>query len=85
MPMPTFDLFIMMIIVNRYLLNDIESSLRISTKDFSSVANSSLFEGNVLRFRALAQLKLFENSLEHQESESYEDLSSKEENLKLLI
>ena len=54
--------FITLIVANTYLSNDYEYSLRISTTDFSYIANSSLFEGNILRFRALASLKLFELS-----------------------
>ena len=58
--MSSMDRFIIYIVANTYLSNDYEYSLRISTIDFSFIANSSLFEGNILRFRALASLKLFE-------------------------
>ena len=49
-----------MIVANTYLTNDYEYSLHISQKDFSYIANTSMFEGNILRFRALASLQLFE-------------------------
>ena len=52
--------FIMLIVANTYFSNDYEFSLQISKTDFSHIAHSSLFEGNILRFRALASLKLFE-------------------------
>ena len=51
--------FILHWVADTYLLNDFEHSLRISTTDFSYVANTALFEANILRFRALASLKLF--------------------------
>ena len=57
------DQFIALMAATTYLLNDFEYSLRISTTDFSCMTNTPLFEGNILRFRALASLKLFENSL----------------------
>ena len=45
-------------------MNEFEYSLRLSTNNFSSICFTPLFEGNILRFRALANLKLFECSLE---------------------
>ena len=59
--------FILLCVADAYLTNDFEYSLRISTQNFSSIANTCLFEGNILRFRALASLKLFEHGLEEQE------------------
>ena len=53
--------FILYWVADTYLLNDFEHSLRISTTDFSFVENSALFEANILRFRALASLKLFQH------------------------
>ena len=58
--MTTEGEFILYFVADTYLKNDFEHSLRISTQDFSYVAYSPLFEGNILRFRALASLKLFE-------------------------
>ena len=52
--------FILLMVADTYLTHDYEYSLRISTTDFSFIANTFLFEGNILRFRALASLKLFE-------------------------
>ena len=51
-------------VADTFLSYDFEYSLRISTTDFSYLANSCIFEGNILRFRALASLKLFESSLQ---------------------
>ena len=51
--------FILHWVADTYLLNDFEHSLRISTTDFSYVANTAVFEANILRFRTLASLKLF--------------------------
>ena len=52
--------FILLAVANTFLTNDYEYSLRISSADFSYIANSALFEGNILRYRALASIKLFE-------------------------
>lgn len=59
-PMSTEGQFIILIVADTFLCNDYEYSLKISEQDFSYVANTSLFEGNILRFRALASIKLFE-------------------------
>ena len=58
------DRFIILYVADTYLMNDFEYSLRLSTNDFSSICTTSLFEGNILRFRALASLKLYELGLE---------------------
>lgn len=50
----------MLMVANAYLSNDFEYSLRVSLQDVSYVANSRIFEGNILRYRALASLKMFE-------------------------
>lgn len=52
--------FILLMVADTYLSHDYEYSLRLATTDFSFIANTCLFEGNILRFRALANLKLFE-------------------------
>ena len=52
--------FILLMAANAYLSNDFEYSLRISLQDVSYVANSRIFESNILRYRALASLKMFE-------------------------
>ena len=65
--------FILLCAADAYLTNDFEYSLRISTQNFSSIANSCLFEGNILRFRALASLKLFEHGLEEHEEDRQEN------------
>lgn len=62
-PMTIEGQFILLMVADTYLTNDHEYSLRISTTDFSFIASTALFEGNILRFRALASLKLFEDGL----------------------
>ena len=56
--------FILLIVSNTYLTNDFEYSLRVALKDVSFIANSCLFESNILRYRALASLKLFQECLD---------------------
>ena len=50
----------MLMVAVTYLTNDFEYSYRISVTDFSYSTNTALFMGNILRFRALTCLKLFE-------------------------
>ena len=50
-------------VAETYLTNDFEYSLRISTTDFSYFTISPIFEGNILRFQALANMKLFEQGM----------------------
>ena len=61
--MSTAGNFIILIVADTFLCNDFEYSLRISQQDFSFVCSDSLFEGNMLRFRALASMKLFEYAI----------------------
>ena len=56
--MTTEGHFITLITADTYLINDYEYSLRISSIDFSFIANTPLFEGNILRFRALASIEI---------------------------
>ena len=58
-PMSDFGEFILYMVADTYLSHDFEYSLRISTFDFSYFSNTNLFEGNLLRFRALAYLEMF--------------------------
>ena len=51
--------FILLTVANIFLSRDFEYCLRICSTDFSYVANSPLFEGTILRFRALASEELF--------------------------
>ena len=57
-PISDFGLFILYIVADTYLSHDYEYSLRISIINWSYFANSCLFEGNILRFRALASLAM---------------------------
>ena len=56
--------FVLLAVANTYLSYDYEYSLQISETDFSFFADSSLFGGNIARFKALTLLKIFESSLE---------------------
>ena len=47
--------FILLNIANAFLLNEFEYSLRLATNEFS-ICNVPIFEGNKLRFAALANL-----------------------------
>ena len=51
--------FILLTAANIFLSRDYEYCLRICSTNFSYVADTALFEGNILRFRALASEQLF--------------------------
>ena len=69
--------FILLQVAVSFLTNDYEYCLRIADTDFSYVDISALFEGNILRYRSLASLKLFE----HAKKEPHDYA----ENFKLLV
>ena len=46
---------------NIFLSGDYEYSLSICSHNFSQVANTSLFEGNILRFKSLSAERLFQH------------------------
>ena len=46
--------FILFTIANYFLFNDYEICLELCETNFSPIANSNIFEGNLLRFKALA-------------------------------
>ena len=56
--------FILLAVADAFLASDYEYSLRISSSDFSSTCNSDIFESNILRYRALASIKLFMCAIE---------------------
>ena len=58
-PMTIEGQFITLMCADTYLINDYEYSLRIATADVSFIANTPLFEGNILRLRALASIEIF--------------------------
>ena len=60
--MSTEGEFIILLAAVSFLANDYQYSLKISSTDFSQQTNDALFEGNLLRYRALASLKLFEHA-----------------------
>ncbi len=51
---------VLLAVANAFLTTDYEYSLRIASHDFSYIANSYIFEGNILRYRALASFQLYE-------------------------
>ena len=62
--MVTQGYFIVLMVAVTYLTNDFEYSYRISVTNFSYSTHTALFMGNILRFRALTCLKLFELGIE---------------------
>lgn len=64
--------FVCLAIANAFLTNDLEYSISISSNNFSIVANSCHFEGNILRFKALASIKLFERAVEQEDELEYD-------------
>lgn len=57
--MKTQSRFILLMAANIFLSGDYEYCLWICSHNFSYVANTSLFEGNILRFKSLAAEQLF--------------------------
>ena len=53
--------FVLLFSANIFLSSDFEYCMRITMKNFSFLENSSLFEGNILRFRSLAAEQLYEH------------------------
>ena len=51
--------FILLFCANIFLSSDFEYCTQITLKNFSFIENTSLFEGNILRFRALASEQLY--------------------------
>ena len=78
-PMKVDGQFILLMSANAYLSNDFEYSLRVSLRDVSYVAHTRLFESHILRYRALASLKMFEygyDETEEDRKETFEYLTS---------
>ena len=51
--------FILFTVANSFLFNDYEICLELCETNFSPIANSNLFEGNLLRFKALTLEHLY--------------------------
>ena len=68
--------FILLTAANIFLSRDFEYCLRICSANFAQVTDSSLFEGNILRFRALASEQLFSLMCESEEEGEAPDYSS---------
>jgi hypothetical protein len=52
-----------------YLANDLEMCLNVCSTNMSCVSNGSIFEGNILRFKALALEKMYEKEVREAEEE----------------
>lgn len=59
-------------------MDELDQCLEFCETDFSHVANSGLFEGNILRFKALAILTILEKKLRAQEGSSSTLIRAKE-------
>ena len=75
--------FILLTVANIFLSSDYEYCLRICHNNFSYVANTSLFEGSILRFKSLAAEQIFKNSISNSDEDS-EDFNS-EPNIQMLF
>ena len=64
--------FILYTAANTFLSNDYEHCLKICETDFAYIANSHLFEGNILRFKALAHHEIYKISTARQHPSVYE-------------
>jgi len=62
-PMTLQGEFIILLIANTFLNHDYEGCLLIAKNDFSYVANSAIFEANLLRFLSLSSFKAFEHAI----------------------
>lgn len=69
---------------NIFLCQDFEYTVRICSTNFSYVANTSLFEGNILRIKSLAQQELF-NIRQNQEFFGDEEERSRERKQRLQV
>lgn len=56
--------FIILNVACSFLAKEYEQSLHIASTDVSYVANTCLFESNILRYRALASFSLFRHALD---------------------
>ena len=63
-PMTSNEEFIVLFMADTFLTHDYEQVLRVAMEDYSYVANSPLFEANLLRFLALASFKAFEHAIQ---------------------
>ena len=61
--------FIVHHVAATFLTYDYEGCLRIANNDLSFIANSAMFEGNLLRFFALASFKAFEHAIAGDDSQ----------------
>ena len=69
---------------NLFLSTDYEKCLSVCSIDFSSILDNSLFESNILRFKALALEQIFVKYKADDKDENLQDLGTIEE-IKLIL
>ena len=67
--MSNFGNYITHLLAVTFLSHDYEECLLIAKNNFSYIANSALFEGNLLRFFAIASCKAFQHAILDDKSE----------------
>ena len=70
--------FIILMVADTFLTHDYESCMRYTSCNYSVLANSVLFESNLLRFFALTSFKAYEHA-------KHKDPTSVNDNFNLLI
>ena len=71
--------------VNILLQADYEYVLRICSTNFSYIANTSLFEGNILRLKSLASEQIYKIKADTYNQEEEEDQEYKTKNISKLL
>ena len=69
---------------NLFLSTDYEKCLTVCSINFSSILNNSLFESNILRFKALALEQIFVKYTADDKDENLQDIGTIEE-IKLIL
>jgi len=81
--------FILMKVAVDYLANDLEMALNVCTSDLSYVTNSPIFEGNILRFKALTLERKYEQEIreieERSDDEEEQAIKNKEDSVPLIV
>ena len=77
-------IFILYHVANLFLSTDYEKCLSVCSTNFSSILDNSLFESNILRFKALALEQIFVKYTAVDKDENLQDLESIDE-IKLIL
>ena len=72
-PMCANGEFIVLLLADTFLTHDYTGCLRIAKHDYSYIANSAIFEANILRFLSLASFKAFEHAIHNVKEEELDD------------